>query len=94
MLDEALEGLASGDYGYVDRFLLIQDGRVLVDESYAHDYGAINARRDPTDHPYNCYHTAWHPYYQGSDLHTLQSVTKSVTAIVIGIAILKNPLGC
>jgi CubicO group peptidase (beta-lactamase class C family) len=92
VIDEILEELASGDYGYVDRFLLIQNGRVVIDESYVHDYEAINAGRDQTDDPYNYYHTAWHPTYQGSDLHTLQSVTKSMTAIVIGIAIGRGEL--
>lgn len=92
ILDEVLQALVSGTYGYVDRFLLIQNGHVLIDESYEHDYAAINAGRDPTDHPYNYYHTDWHPTYQDSDLHTLQSVTKSVTAIVIGIAIERGEL--
>jgi CubicO group peptidase (beta-lactamase class C family) len=63
-----------------------------MDRTYAHDYERISAGRDPTPHPYNYYHPDWHPYYRGSDLHTLQSVTKGVTSIVIGIAIQRGEL--
>lgn len=92
LLDKILQGFASGAYGYVDRLLLIRNGHVVIDQNYEHDYELINAGRDPTPHPYNYYHTDWHPYYQGSDLHTLQSVTKSVTSIVTGIAIQRGEL--
>jgi len=37
-------------------------------------------------HEFNYFHPNWHPYYQGRDVHTLQSVTKSVAATTIGIA--------
>jgi CubicO group peptidase (beta-lactamase class C family) len=63
-----------------------------MDQTYAHDYERINAGRDPTPHPYNYYHPDWHPYYRGSDLHTLQSVTKGVTSILIGMAIQRGEL--
>jgi CubicO group peptidase (beta-lactamase class C family) len=36
---------------------------------------------------FNYFHPNWHPYYQGRDVHTLQSVTKSIAATTIGIAI-------
>ena len=38
-------------------------------------------------HEYNYLHPRWHPYYQGRDVHTLQSVTKSIAATVIGVAL-------
>jgi CubicO group peptidase (beta-lactamase class C family) len=38
-------------------------------------------------HEFNYLHPNWHPYYQGRDVHTLQSVTKSIAATVIGIAL-------
>ncbi len=44
-------------------------------------------RDDSALHEFNYYHPDWHPYYQGRDVHTLQSVTKSVTSALIGIAI-------
>ena len=43
--------------------------------------------RRSTSHPYNYYHPDWHPYVEGRGEHTLQSVTKSVTSLLIGIAI-------
>ena len=36
---------------------------------------------------FNYYHPNWHPYYQGRDVHSLQSVTKSIVATAIGIAL-------
>ena len=38
-------------------------------------------------HEFNYLHPNWHPWYQGRDVHTLQSVTKSVTATLFGIAL-------
>jgi CubicO group peptidase (beta-lactamase class C family) len=36
---------------------------------------------------YNYYDPEWHPYYKETRLHTIQSVSKSVTSALIGIAI-------
>ena len=36
---------------------------------------------------YNYYNSQWHPFYQDTNLHTIQSVSKSVTSALIGIAI-------
>ena len=44
-------------------------------------------------HEFNYFHPNWHPYYQGRDVHTLQSVTKSVAATVIGIALGRGAIG-
>lgn len=41
---------------------------------------------------YNYYHPDWNPYYQGRHVHTLQSVTKSVTSGLIGIAIRRGEI--
>src|SRR6185436_9996093 len=46
--------------------------------------GALNAH-DPTG-PYNYFNPWWHPFYRRGDLHTLQSVTKTVTSVAIGVA--------
>jgi len=48
--------------------------------------------RDATLRPYNYFHPAWHPYYHGTDLHTLQSVTKSVTAVLVGMALARHAI--
>lgn len=93
-----VEEIESGNYGLVDHFLLIRNGRVVVDERFKRDYQAVAAkvrpeeriglnRRDPK---YDYENVDYHPYYQGTDLHSLQSVSKSVTSLALGIAIDKG----
>jgi CubicO group peptidase (beta-lactamase class C family) len=53
----------------------------------------IDACDSPDDvHDFNYLYPDRHPYYRGRDVHTLQSVTKSVTATLIGIAIERGDL--
>ena len=91
---EALEALhrdlASGKHGYVDGIVVIRNGRIVFEKSYSHDYDRLfegGARG-----PYNYYDTDWHPYYRKGPLHTMQSVSKSVTSALIGIAREKGAL--
>src|ERR1700730_14453746 len=87
--------IAAGKYGLVDSTFIIRDGKQVLARSYPHDYGKIYgelARHEgPLNHdvsgPYNYFSAEFHPYYQHSDLHTMQSVSKTVTSITIGIAI-------
>lgn len=87
--------IVSGKYGYIDSMLVIRHAKLVFDRSYRHDYGriygkdarepsALNAH-DPTG-PYNYFNAWWHPFYRRGDLHTLQSVTKTVTSVLIGVA--------
>lgn len=97
--DELDKRIRNGDFGYVDRLVVIRSGQLVVDARYDHDYQAISRGTrsyigcgygcaDPSwNHQYNYLHPDWHPYFQGRDVHTLQSVTKSVSATLIGIAI-------
>jgi len=86
--------IAAGKYGLVDSLLIIRDGKQALARSYAHDYGKIYGElakhEGPLNHdvngPYNYFSAEFHPYYQHSDLHTMQSVSKTVTSITIGIA--------
>lgn len=82
-----VDAAASGSVVNVDRLFLVRHGRVVLDTAFAHDYAALAAGRDTAAHQYNYYHPDWHPYHMGSTVHTLQSVTKSVTSILVGIAI-------
>jgi CubicO group peptidase (beta-lactamase class C family) len=74
--------------------LIIRDGKQALARSYSHDYGNIYGElakhKGPLNHdvngPYNYFSAEFHPYYQHSDLHTMQSVSKTVTSITIGIA--------
>ncbi|XMO87212.1 serine hydrolase [Algibacter sp. AS12] len=55
--------------------------------NYEQDYETIVKKYGTTNHQYNFNNTDWHPYYKNSELHTLQSVTKSITSILLGIAL-------
>ncbi len=91
--------IRAGEFGHVDRLVVIRHGRLVVDEHYDRDYREISRGTrteigcgygcpDPEwDHQFNYLHPDWHPYHQGRDIHTLQSVTKSVAATLVGIAI-------
>jgi len=95
-----------GTYGNTDRVVVIRNGRLIVNERFPRDYRevsrgkespigcGIDACKDSTrlDH-YNYLHPNWHPWWQGtSELHTLQSVTKSVAATLIGVAIKRGEI--
>ena len=90
--------IGGGVYGNVDRVLVVRRGHVVFDRRYARNYreisrghsGPLGCGEGCTDpaalNEFNYYHPNWHPYYQGRDVHTLQSVTKSIAATVVGIA--------
>lgn len=86
-IDALVADMKAGKYGLLDHFLLIRHGRVVADHHFDHDYEEISAKYDPKDDMYNYDHPAWHPYYKSTNLHSLQSVTKSIASIALGIAI-------
>ena len=99
VLDSLDREIKAGQYGYVDRVLIIRRGKAVWDKRYTQDYVAaydslsrltspLNAH-DATG-PYNYYAPWWHPYYRGGDLHTLQSVTKTITSVIIGTAVTRG----
>jgi CubicO group peptidase (beta-lactamase class C family) len=87
--------IKAGRYGYVDAMFVTRNGKVIYQKKYSHDYEKIYGEQarvknglnnlDPGG-PYNYYNPWWHPYYRGKDLHSLQSVTKTVTSMIIGVA--------
>jgi CubicO group peptidase (beta-lactamase class C family) len=102
-LDEkTLAGLdadfASGKYQLVDSFQVFRCGREVFARKYPHDYATIYGKEAATKGPlnarltgrYNYFDPAWHPYYHGTDLHSMQSVSKTVTSIIIGIAMTRG----
>ena len=89
---------ASGKYPLVDSMLVIRCGQLVFEQKYPHDYariyskeahtvGPLNAHRTG---PYNYFDPEWHPYYHGTDEHTMQSVSKSVTSVTYGVAITRK----
>jgi len=93
-LDDLSNDIAAGKYGLVDSMTVARCGKVVYDKTYQHDYGKIYGERAKTEGPlnhdmhgqYNYFSTDFHPYYHGSDMHTMQSVSKTVTSVTIGIA--------
>jgi CubicO group peptidase (beta-lactamase class C family) len=85
--------LASGKHGYVDGMLVIRNGRIVFEKSYDHtdDYSRLFEGKGDGG-IYNYYDPDWHPYYRKGPLHTLQSVSKSVTSMLLGIAKQKGAL--
>jgi CubicO group peptidase (beta-lactamase class C family) len=86
--------LAAGKFDLVDSFAVFRCGKRVFERKYPHDYGQIYGKEAKTrgplnarlTGPYNYFDPAWHPYYHGSDLHTVQSVSKTVSSVIVGIA--------
>ena len=68
--------------------LVIRRGRVVYEKTYdrSGDYDKLFVGKGAPG-IYNYYDPGWHPYYKRTKLHTMQSVSKSVTSALIGIAI-------
>ncbi len=90
-LDAFDRALASGKHGYVDAMLVIRHGRVVYEKAYTQDYDRLFAGKGAPG-IYNYYDPDWHPFYRRSPLHTMQSVSKSVTSALIGIAIRRGEI--
>ena len=90
--------IASGKLPLVDSLLVMRCGEVVFDRRYPHDYAATYGKEAHTKGPlnarltgrYNYFDPAWHPYYHGTDEHTMQSVSKTVTSAIIGIAMTRG----
>jgi len=87
--------LASGKYSQmVDSFAVFRCGKKVFERTYQHDYAKIYAKEALERGPYNerltgrynYFDSYWHPYYHGTDLHTMQSISKTVTSVIIGVA--------
>lgn len=87
--------IASGKFGNVDGLTIVRGGKLIFDKRYTHDYDKIygeDAKKisplnaHDLSGPYNYYSSWWHPWYQRGELHSLQSVSKTITSIVFGVA--------
>jgi CubicO group peptidase (beta-lactamase class C family) len=90
--------LAHGKYSLIDSFGVYRCGKMVFERKYPHDYGKIYGKQAKTrgplnarlTGPYNYFDPAWHPYYHGTELHSMQSVSKTVSSIILGIAITRG----
>ncbi|MFT5074389.1 MAG: CubicO group peptidase (beta-lactamase class C family) [Patiriisocius sp.] len=79
--------LLAGKHGNVDSLLIIRHGKVVFESLYPHDYATQNPVPEAPTGMYNYYDPRWHPWYFGNtELHTMQSVTKSVLSVLYGVA--------
>jgi len=87
--------MASGKYSQMmDSFAVFRCGKKVFERTYPHDYAKIYGKEAREPGPlnarltgrYNYFDPQWHPYYHGTDLHTMQSVSKTVTSVIIGAA--------
>ena len=99
-IDQLHMELENGEHGYIDAFLVIKDNKTIIEEYYEVDYQELTKNKKIEQSEimnknygslatpqYNYYNPDWHPFYKNTNLHTIQSVSKSVTSALIGIAI-------
>ena len=94
VLDGLDKDLAAGKFSLVDSFAVLRCGKKVYERTYAHDYAKIYGKQAKEKGPlnarltgrYNYFDPDWHPYYHGTDMHTMQSVSKTVTSVIIGAA--------
>ena len=78
--------LKSGTLGYIDGMLVTRAGKIIFEEEYANNYDSLYRQTKTAPGKYNYYDSDWHPYYKNTNLHTMQSVSKSFTSAAIAIA--------
>ena len=90
--------VTDGKHGMVDLIEIFRCGKRAFSKRYPRDYstiykteanqiGPLNQRQTG---PYNYFDSALHPYKEGSDMHSIQSITKTITSIVFGVAITRG----
>jgi len=90
--------LANGKYGLVDSLQVFRCGTEVYSRKYSHDYAKLYWKEARTKGPlnarlsgrYNYFDPTWHPYLHGTDLHTMQSISKTVTSAIVGIAVTRG----
>jgi len=80
------DSAARGAFGYIDGILVLRDGQPVFRRTFQRSYQGAYPMTEPS-HPFNYHDPSWHPFYRGTSLHTLQSVTKSVTSMIFGLAL-------
>lgn len=93
-----LDSIFATRKAWPDAFAVFRCGTEVFERTYARDFGAMYAKEARTRGPlnahgtgwYNYFDPAWHPYFNGTDLHTMQSVTKTVSSVIMGIAITRG----
>jgi CubicO group peptidase (beta-lactamase class C family) len=105
ILEKLHKEFQDGAHGYVNSFLVVRGGDLVFERYYDVDYKSLtkNSKIEQAKimaknygenaiSQYNYHDSDWHPFYRDTKLHTIQSVTKSVTSALYGIAIRRGEL--
>jgi len=93
-----LDSIFATRKAWPDAFAVFRCGTEVFERTYPRDFGTMYAKEAKTRGPlnahltgwYNYFDPAWHPYFHGTDLHSMQSVTKTVSSVIMGIAITRG----
>jgi hypothetical protein len=104
-LQQLRDRAKGGAFGNLDRLVVVKNGKLVMHERFDNDYRTISkgktspigcgfeSCKDSTEvHAFNYLHPSYHPWWQGREVHTLQSVTKSVSATLIGVALKRGEI--
>ncbi|MFT5138424.1 MAG: CubicO group peptidase (beta-lactamase class C family) [Lysobacterales bacterium] len=86
-LDQLDNEISTGLHGYIDGVRVFRHGYLIYEREYECDFEKAAAGRGVDGGQYNYHDVDWHPWYRRGDLHSFQSISKSVTSALIGIAI-------
>lgn len=92
VLDALHREFEAGRHGNIDSMAVYRRGNRVYSRSYRNDYVSQYANVDEPKGMYRYHDADWHPWYDHGDLHTIQSISKSVTSALIGIAIGRGEL--
>jgi CubicO group peptidase (beta-lactamase class C family) len=93
-----LDSILARGKAWPDAFAVFRCGTEVFERTYPRDFGTMYANEAKARGPlnahltgwYNYFDPTWHPYFHGTDLHTMQSVTKTVSSVIMGIAITRG----
>ena len=93
-----LDSIFAARKAWPDAFAVFRCGTQVFERKYSRDFGAMYANEAKARGPhnahgsgwYNYFDPTWHPYFHGTDLHTMQSVTKTVSSVIMGVAITRG----
>lgn len=90
LLDSEIRG---GQHGNIDSMIIIRHGKVVFDRDYRWEYAEQHKDLTyPSPPPWDYLNAEDYPFYRQTDLHSLQSASKSVMSALIGIAIARGEL--
>ena len=90
LLDAEIRG---GQHGNIDSMIIIRHGKVVFDREYRWEYAEQHKDLTyPSPHPWDYLNVEDYPIFGETDLHSLQSASKSVMSALIGIAIAREEL--